>query len=221
MQPLVQHTDTVLLTLDSLADNVCHAAGTDRQLLLTRCQLFRQTAQLNLHLFNGFNRIVGTNNILTNTFAQMLVNGHKELDFTFRAFRIFRQTQYVAQMFVIRDGQAQRAQRLIRHGAQFIRRQISQLTTVQTAFHAIVFHHPHDCAPAGFRGHNLLAHFMIIALQLAQLTGQVLHLRFAEGERFLKLIATRTVIAQLGVQFIATLAGTLFRPAVGANANIL
>ncbi len=151
----------------------------------------------------------------------MLVNGHKELDFTFRAFRIFRQTQYVAQMFVIRDGQAQRAQRLIRHGAQFIRRQISQLTTVQTAFHAIVFHHPHDCAPAGFRGHNLLAHFMIIALQLAQLTGQVLHLRFAEGERFLKLIATRTVIAQLGVQFIATLAGALFRPAVGANANIL
>lgn len=62
---------------------------------------------------------------------------------------------------------------------------------------------------------------MIITLQLAQLAGQVLHLRFAEGERFLKLIATRTVITQLSVQFIPTLAGALFRPAVGANANIL
>lgn len=66
----------------------------------------------------------------------------------------------------------------------------------------------HDCAPAGFRGHNLLAHFMIIsAPALTQLTDQVLHLRFAEGERFLKLIATRTVINQLGVQFIRDAGG--------------
>ena len=33
----------------------------------------------------------------------------------FRAFRIFRNTQHIAQMFVIRDRQTQRPERLIRH----------------------------------------------------------------------------------------------------------
>ncbi len=38
----------------------------------------------------GFHRIIGTNNILTNTFTQMLINRHEELNFTFRTFWIFR-----------------------------------------------------------------------------------------------------------------------------------
>ena len=89
LQTLVQLADTVLLALNGFADDIRHAAGADRQLLLARGQLFRQAPQLDFHLLNGFNRIVGTDNVLTNTLAQVLVNRHEELDFTFRAFRIF------------------------------------------------------------------------------------------------------------------------------------
>ena len=89
LQTLVQLADTVLLALNGFANDIRHAAGADRQLLLARGQLFRQTPQLDFHLLNGFDRIVGTDNVLTNTLAQVLVNRHEELDFTFRAFRIF------------------------------------------------------------------------------------------------------------------------------------
>ncbi len=115
LQPLVEHTNTVLLALDSLADNIGHAAGADGQLLLAVGQLFRQTAEFDLHLLNRFHRIVGADDILANTLAQMLINGDKELDFTLRAFRIFRNTQHIAQVFVIRDRQTQRPERFIRH----------------------------------------------------------------------------------------------------------
>ena len=108
LQPLVEHTDTVLLALNGFANDVRHAAGTDRQLLFTVGQLFGQTAKLDLHLFDSFHRIIGTNNILTNTFTQMLINRHEELNFTFRTFWIFRHPQHVAQMFVIRHRQTQR-----------------------------------------------------------------------------------------------------------------
>ena len=92
---------------------------------------------------------------------------------------------------------------------------------MQTTFDAVVFHQTHHRAPARLGGHHLLAHFAVIALQLAQFTGQVVHFRFAEGQRFLQLIASGAVIAQLHVQFIATRASTLFRAGVGAHANVL
>ena len=62
---------------------------------------------------------------------------------------------------------------------------------------------------------------MIVALQLAQATRQVVHFRFAEGQRFFQLIAARAVVAELAVQFIATNARAFFRAAVGTYANIL
>ncbi len=92
---------------------------------------------------------------------------------------------------------------------------------MQTTFDAVVFHQTHHRAPARLGGHHLLAHFAVIALQLAQFTGQVVHFRFAEGQRFLQLIASGAVIAQLHVQLIATRASTLFRAGVGAHANVL
>ena len=104
----VEHPDTVLLALNGFANNVGHAAGTDRQLLFTVGQLFGQAAELNLHLLDRFHRIIGANNILTDTLAQMLVYGNEELNFALRTFRIFRDTQHVAQMFVIGDRQTQR-----------------------------------------------------------------------------------------------------------------
>ncbi|CSS65463.1 Uncharacterised protein [Shigella sonnei] len=60
----------------------------------------------------------------------MLINRHEELNFTFRTFWIFRHAQHVAQMFVIRHRQTQRTQCLIRHRAQIISGEISQLATV-------------------------------------------------------------------------------------------
>ena len=117
LQPLVEHTDAVLLALNRFANNIGHAAGADGQFLLTVGQLFRQTAQLDFHLFNRFYRVVGADNILTDTLAQMLVDRDKELNFTFRTFRILGDTQHIAQMFVIRYGQTQRTQRFIRHRA--------------------------------------------------------------------------------------------------------
>ncbi len=89
LQTLVQLANAVLLALNSFADDIRHAAGADRQLLLARGQLFRQTPQLDFHLLDSLDRIVSTNDVLTNTLAQVLVNRHEELDFTFRAFRIF------------------------------------------------------------------------------------------------------------------------------------
>ena len=115
LQTLVEHPDTVLLALNGFANNVGHAAGTDRQLLFTVGQLFGQAAELDLHLLDRFHRIIGANNILTNTLAQMLVYGNEELNFALRTLRIFRDTQHVTQMFVIGDRQTQRPQRLIRH----------------------------------------------------------------------------------------------------------
>ena len=221
LQPLVEHANTVLLALDSLADNIGHAAGADGQLLLAVGKLFRQTAEFDLHLLNRFHRIVGADDILADTLAQMLIHGDKELDFAFRAFRIFRNTQHIAQMFVIRDRQTQRAERLIRHGAQLICGQVSQLATMQATLHAVVFHQAHDRAPARFGADHLFAHFAVIALQLAQSAGQVIHFRFAEGQRFLKLIAARAVVAELSVELIAAQTGALFGAGVGAYANIL
>ena len=69
LQALVQLTDTVLLALNGFTNNIRHAAGADCQLLLAGGQLLRQTAQLDLHLFDRFHRIVGTDDVLTNTLA--------------------------------------------------------------------------------------------------------------------------------------------------------
>ncbi len=69
LQPLVQLTDTVLLALNGFTNNIRHAAGADCQLLFAGGQLLRQTAQFDLHLFDGFYRIVGTDDVLTNTLA--------------------------------------------------------------------------------------------------------------------------------------------------------
>jgi hypothetical protein len=91
---------------------------------------------------------------------------------------------------------------------------------MQTTLDAVVFHQAHHRAPARLGGHHLLAHFAVIALQLAQPAGQVIHFRFAEGQRFFQLIATRAVVAELSMQLIATQTRALFR-AVGAHANIL
>ncbi|MNV42404.1 hypothetical protein D3C71_1340770 [compost metagenome] len=151
----------------------------------------------------------------------MLINRHEELNFALRTFRIFRHAQHIAQMLVICHCRAQCTQCLIRHRTQFVTRQVRQLTTVQTTFNAAVFHQTHDRTPARFGGHNLLAHFVIIAFQLAQTAGQVIHLRFAQGQGFFQLMTTGSVIAQLAVQFVATNTGALFRPAVRTNADIL
>ena len=94
----------------------------------------------------------------------MLVDGNEELNFALRTLRIFRDTQHVAQMFVISDSQTQRTERLIRHGAQLVGGKIGQLATVQTTLDAVVFHQAHHRAPARLGGHHLLAHFAIIAL---------------------------------------------------------
>ncbi|MNZ98195.1 hypothetical protein D3C78_1174720 [compost metagenome] len=120
LQTLVEHPNTVLLALDRFPDNIRHAARADRQLLFTRRQLFGQTTQLDLHLLDSFNRIVRADNILTNTLTQVLIHRHKELNFAFRTFWIFRHTQHIAQMLVVRHRWAQRTQCLIRHGTQLI-----------------------------------------------------------------------------------------------------
>ena len=99
--------------------------------------------------------------------------------------------------------------------------EMRKFATVQATFHVVVFHHPHDRTPARFRRHHLLAHLVIVAFQLAQATGQVIHFGFAEGQRFFQLITTRTVVAELAMQFITTKTGALFRPAVGTHANVL
>ena len=62
---------------------------------------------------------------------------------------------------------------------------------------------------------------MIITFQLAQSAGQVFHLRFAEGQCFLKLVAACTVVAELRMQFVTTDTRALFGTAVRTNANIL
>ncbi|MNE62828.1 hypothetical protein D3C80_1581370 [compost metagenome] len=89
LQPLVEHPNTVLLALDRFPNNIRHAARANRQRLFTRRQLFGQTAQLDLHLLDSFDRIVRADNILTDTLAQVLIHRHKELNFTFRTFWIF------------------------------------------------------------------------------------------------------------------------------------
>ncbi len=221
LQALVQLADTVLLALNRLADNIRHAAGADCQLLLAGSQLFRQTAQLDLHLFDGFDRIVGTDDVLADTLAQVLIDRHKELNFALRAFRIFRHAQDIAQVFVIRHRQTQRAERLIRHRAQLISGKIGQLAAVQTTFNPVVFHHSHHGTPARFGGNHLLALLVVVAFQLAQTTGQVIHLRFAEGQRFFQLVAARAVVAELGMQFVATNTRPLLCAAIGTYADIL
>ena len=221
LQSLVEHSDTVLLALNGFANNVGHAAGADGQLLFAVCQLFGQAAELNLHLLDRFHRVIGADNILADTLAQMLVDGNEELNFALRALRIFRDTQHVTQMFVIGDRQTQRTERLIRHRTQFVGREIGQLAAMQTTFDAVVFHQTHHRAPARLGADNLLTHFAVIAFQLAQFTGQVVHFRFAEGQRFFQLIATGAVVAQLRVQLVTTLTRALFRPGIGTHADIL
>ena len=92
---------------------------------------------------------------------------------------------------------------------------------MQTTLHVVVLHHAHHRAPARLRGHNLFTHLKIVALQLAQTTRQVVHLRFTEGQRFFELITTRTVVAELSMQLITANTRPLFRAAVGAHANVL
>ena len=92
---------------------------------------------------------------------------------------------------------------------------------MQTTLNVIVFHHAHHRAPARLGGHDLLAHFVIVAFQLAQATGQVIHFGFAEGQRFFQLITTRAVIAELRMQLVTTNTRALFCPAVGTNADVL
>ena len=50
LQTLVEHPYTVLLALNGFANNVGHAAGTDRQLLFTVGQLFGQAAELSISI---------------------------------------------------------------------------------------------------------------------------------------------------------------------------
>ncbi|MNV65541.1 hypothetical protein D3C71_1582390 [compost metagenome] len=102
LQTLVEHPDTVLLALNRFANNVRHAARADGQLLFAGGQLFCQATQFDLHLFDRFDRIVRANDVLANTFTQVLINRHEELNFALRTFWIFRHTQHIAQMFVVR-----------------------------------------------------------------------------------------------------------------------
>ncbi|MNE30844.1 hypothetical protein D3C80_1243840 [compost metagenome] len=150
----------------------------------------------------------------------MLVHRDIELDLAFRTLRIFRQTQHVAQMFVIRYRQTQRTERLIRHRAQFVAVHIGQFATVQTTFNPVVFHHAHHCAPARLGGHHLLTQLMVITLKLTQFLLQTVHFRFAEGQLFFQLVAARAVVAQAGVQFITTCAGTGFSIGIRLYANV-
>ncbi|MNE10568.1 hypothetical protein D3C80_1032850 [compost metagenome] len=66
---------------------------------------------------------------------------------------------------------------------------------MQTTLNATVFHQAHHRTPSRFCGHNLLAHFVIITFQLAQATGEIIHLRFTQRQGFFQLIATRAVVA--------------------------
>ncbi len=168
------------------------------------------------------NRIVGTNNITTNTFAQMLVSGHRT-GYTFRAFqrRIFPRRNTSRRCSLSATAGATRNISDMERSSSAVDK-TNQLTTVQTAFHAIVFHHPHDRAPAGFSRSRPARAFRSNHAPACAAYGSRFSISASqkvEGAS-LKLITTRTVIAQLGVQFIATLAGAFFRPAVGANANI-
>lgn len=219
-RPLVQHANAVLFALNGFANDVGHAFRTDRQLLLARGQLFGQTAQLNFHLFDGLDRIVGADDVLTDALAQVLVHRDIELNLTLRPLRIFRQAQHIAQVFVIRHGQTQRTERLIRHRAQLVAIHIRQLAAVQAAFHAVVFHQAHHRAPARLGGHHLLTQLMIIAFQLAQFLLQAVHFGFAEGQLLLQLVAASAVVAQRRMQFVATRTGARFGIGVGLHADV-
>lgn len=92
---------------------------------------------------------------------------------------------------------------------------------MQATLHAVVFHQAHDRTPAGFSADHLFAHFAIIALQLAQPAGQVIHFRFAEGQCFFELVPPRAVVAELSMKLIAAQTSALFGAGVGAHANVL
>ncbi|CSB20249.1 Uncharacterised protein [Vibrio cholerae] len=84
-QSLVEHANSVLLTLNGFADDAGYRIRTDRQTLFTLSQLFGQTSQFHFHLFNRFDRIVSANDVLTNALTQMLIHGNVEQHFTLRA----------------------------------------------------------------------------------------------------------------------------------------
>ncbi|MNT60172.1 hypothetical protein D3C72_1977320 [compost metagenome] len=61
---------------------------------------------------------------------------------------------------------------------------------------------------------------MVITLKLTQFLLQTVHFRFAEGQLFFQLVAARAVVAQAGVQFITTCAGTGFSIGIRLYANV-
>ena len=220
LQPLVEHADTVLFTLNGFADDIGHTFRADRQFLFTGGQFVSQTGQFDFHLFDGIDRIIRFDNILTDTFAQMAVHFDKELYLAFRTLRIFGQTQRITQMLVIRHRLAQCPERFIRHRTQCIGIFIGQFTAVEAALNTTLFHHPHHGTPARFGGNHLFTDLLVIALRFTQAFLQVVHFRFPDPQLFFQLIDTGTVMADLIVQFITTHAGTLFRIGIRLNTNL-